>query len=108
MIKRILKRLAWAFLTTDIYYKGKEYHADNGRAADYALVKAWKSESLNAFMADPNWRSRIARKELAVMAILILLLGAVVFFALLKDTYVARSNLQEIEYALDKYDIPFK
>jgi len=80
MFKRILKSLAWGLLTKDVYYRGKMYHANNGRAPDYALVKAWKKESYTAFMDDPHWRQRIAVKDTIVLVVAILMFAGVLIF----------------------------
>lgn len=73
MLKRILKSIAWRTLTSDIYYREKQYHAIQGRTPNFALVKAWKKESYAAFMKDPNWTDRIAFKGAIIIGVLLLL-----------------------------------
>jgi hypothetical protein len=81
VLKRILKSLAWGILTKDIYYKSKTYHATHGSAAPLALVKEWKRTSYNAFMADPQWRDRIAYRESTIVFILAIVFVLNIIFA---------------------------
>jgi hypothetical protein len=81
VLKRILKSIAWGIGTKDIYYKGKTYHATHGTAPPLALVKEWKRTSYNAFMADPQWRDRIAYKESTIVFVLMIVFILNIIFA---------------------------
>jgi hypothetical protein len=82
VLKRILKSLAWGILTKDIYYKSKTYHATHGSAAPLSLVKEWKRTSYRAFMADPQWRDRIAYRETTIVCVLIIVFLLNIIYAI--------------------------
>ena len=105
MLKRVFKGLVWWLLVKDVWYRCKMYHANQGRAPDYALVKAWRKEDYDAFMKNPHWWDRVAFKEVALMAIVILILVGMMVFMVLHDTYTPTGNLEQLDYVLEKYKV---